>query len=103
MDTQDFPIRHFDQMAGAARALKSLPAQVLVHSYHYEAFGSWNTTILYRGRALRAVFDGREQAYFLEESAVARPPYSWKSICTIPTTSDDPWKEIVEAIVRVAG
>jgi hypothetical protein len=103
MDTQDFSIRHFEQMAEAAAALKALPAQVLSHSYHYEAFGSWNTAIRFRGRVFRAIFDGKEQAYSLEESVAIRPPYSWKPICVVTTPSDDPWKAIVEAIVCAAG
>ncbi len=80
-------------MARAAAVLKPLSAQVLEHSYQYEVFGSWYTTIRCRGRVFRVVFDGREQAYFME----------WKQVGTIEKAGEDPWRTIVKTLVGAAG
>jgi hypothetical protein len=39
MEPQDYPIAHFEGMSRLARAMKALPAQILEHQYHSEAFG----------------------------------------------------------------
>lgn len=98
MDDQDYPIRHFEEMARLAAALKGLPAQVLDHSYHYESFGSWAVTIRYQGRPLRLTFDGKERAYRIEESATRRAPYSWNATWHAVESSADPWPAVIEAI-----
>jgi len=80
MESQDYPIRHFDEMSRFTTILKALPAQVLAHSYSYESFGSWTATIRYRGTPLRLLFDGRDNTYSLDRSASQKPPYAWAEI-----------------------
>lgn len=100
MESQDYPIRHFDQMGRFATALKALPAQVLDHSYSYESFGSWTVTIRYKGWPLRLVFDGRDQEFCLERSTGHKPPYVWSLVwrgsgATVMDPCDEP---IIRAI-----
>jgi hypothetical protein len=78
--------------------LRPLPRGGVQNDYA-QAFGSWHTTIRYRGRIFRVVLDGKEQAYFLEESMSDRPPYSWKQAGAIETAGEDPWRAIVEVLV----
>jgi len=77
MDAHDYPIRHFEEMARFATALKALPAQVLEHSYSYDSFGSWTTVVRSKGFPLRVIFDGRESELVLEASQARKPPYNW--------------------------
>lgn len=80
MDTEDSPIRHFQEMDMLTTTLKDLLAQVLDHDYSWESFGSWSLTIRYKGRRLRLTFDGKEGAYRLETLTTAQVPHSWSSI-----------------------
>ena len=77
MDAHDYPIHHFTRMADFATELKSLPAQVLEHSYSYESFGSWWVTVRCRGISFRIVFDGKEGQLEIQRSASKTPPYAW--------------------------
>jgi hypothetical protein len=77
MDAHDYSIRHFEDMARFATALKALPAQVLEHSYSYDSFGSWWTVVRCNGFPLRVVFDGRDRELVLEASEARKPPYTW--------------------------
>jgi hypothetical protein len=80
MDSQEFPIHHFEKMARLAATLKALPAQVLEHTYSYESFGSWAMIVKHRGQLLRLVFDGKEQEYLLEQSTSPKHPYRWQRL-----------------------
>ncbi len=84
MDSQDDPIRHFGEMSRFTAVLKALPAQILDHSYSYESFGSWAVSFRYKGRSLRLVFDGRDNAYSLACSASRKPPHSWTVVWRRP-------------------
>jgi hypothetical protein len=101
MDDQDYSISHFEQMVRLAIALKALPAQVLDHSYSYESFGSWTTTLRLGGHPLRLLFDGKEREYRLEESTARRAPYSWNMVWRAAASEVD-HQCIIEA-VRKAG
>lgn len=77
MDAQDYPIRHFEEMAALAAALKALPAQIQHHTYYYETAGSWATVLRYKGVRVRIVFDGRDSAYTVQKSRTRKPPDQW--------------------------
>ncbi|HEV8394965.1 MAG TPA: hypothetical protein VGQ37_11865 [Vicinamibacterales bacterium] len=77
MDAEDYPIKHLEQMARLATALKSLPAQVLDHWYSYESFGSWAMTLRFRGVALRVLGDGKERQLVLQRSKSKKAPHDW--------------------------
>jgi hypothetical protein len=103
MDSQDFPIRHFDQIGRLAAGLKAVPAHVLEHTYSYESFGSWAMTIRCRGQAFRVVFDGKEHEYLLERSTSRERPYRWQRLPwqkRVSPTDDICVSEIVSAIDR---
>ena len=78
MDAQEYPLQHFQQMMELAAGLKSLPAQVLDHSYSYEAFGSWWLTLRLKGVVFRIARDGREEELVLQKSKTRKPPYDWE-------------------------
>jgi hypothetical protein len=77
MESQDYPIHHFEKMRALATMLAALPAQVLEHVYSFDSFGSWTMIVRCKGRLLRLVFDGRDGEYFLEQSASHERPYVW--------------------------
>lgn len=101
MDPQDFPIRHFSQLAEIAAELKALPAQVLDHGYSYQSFGSWSTVMRYRGILIRVLFDGKEGELRLQRSASVKPPYDWADASwrrAVDSAADIPVRELLDAI-----
>lgn len=104
MDAQDYPIHHFQQMSALAATLDTLPAQVLEHSYTYEAFGSWSTLLQYKGVRMQLIFDGRDFELSLRRSASPKHPEQWSD--TLWTRSHRevalPVSEIVDAVKAVA-
>ena len=106
MDPQDYPIRHFSQMAEFATELKSLSAHVLDHGYSYDAFGSWSAIVRYRGVPARVMFDGKEGELLVQRSASTNAPYDWEAPCwqrAVRSGEDLPTREIVDAIRSVAA
>jgi hypothetical protein len=103
---QDLPIRHFDQMAAFASALKALPAQMTRHLYEYEAFGSWECVLRFHDETLRVVHDGRDSVIVVQKSSEKSGPHrqnSWKSIeSPIHVQSDSPLptQEVIARIQR---
>ena len=83
MESQEHPLRHFQGMVELAGELRSLPAQILEHTYNYSAFGSWWTTVQRRGITFRIVFDGKEGQMRLEQ---ARPGAAtqWEAVRSWP-------------------
>ena len=105
MDAQDYPIRHFEQMARFADGLKRLPAQIEEHSYSYALFGSWTTIVRYKGVRMQIVFDGRDCDYSIQGSSSRKPPDmwrdpGWRKVCK--SGDQFPESEIVDAIVKCA-
>jgi hypothetical protein len=103
MDSQDYPISHFDQMGRLAAGLKAVAAQVLEHTYSYESFGSWAMIIRYRGQPFRVLFDGKEYEYLLERSTSREQPYRWQPPSwqkRVSPVEDICVSEIVSAIDR---
>lgn len=87
MESQEYPLRHFQGMVKLANELRSLPAQILEHTYNYSAFGSWSTTIQRKGLTFRVVFDGKEGQMRLEQ---ARPGAAtqWEAVSSWPVDTD---------------
>jgi hypothetical protein len=77
MESQDYPVVHFERMRDLTRALQELPAQILAHEYLYESFGSWYVTLRYSGCVAQLVYDGREGSLALRRSADRKPPYGF--------------------------
>ncbi len=67
-------------MVGFAEQLRPLPAQLLEHTYHYDAFGSWWTRVRYRGKVFRVVFDGCDGRLCLERATAAGAPDDWEQL-----------------------
>ena len=105
MEPQDYAISHFDGMSRLGRALKELPAQILRHEYHGEAFGSWLLTFRYRGSVAELAFDGKDDLLQLRRSADRHPPYGfgpWKDVSVVggvATLDDAAVQQIVSAVV----
>jgi len=89
MDAQDYPIAHLARVHALATALKSLPAQVLHHEYDYQGLGSWSLTVRHKGRALRLMFDGKEEMFYLEASEDRKRPYHWSHLIWEHADSDN--------------
>ena len=105
MDAQDYPIRHFEQIARFAAALRELPAQVEEHSYSYESFGSWVIVVRYKGRRMRVVFDGRDSDFSIQRSSSRTSPDKWGETCwrrVCESRDQFPESDIVDAIVKCA-
>lgn len=77
MDSQDYPIRHFQRMTELAEILKALPAQVLEHKYSHEAFGSWFLLLQYKRTTFQITFEGRDREYTLRKSLSRKHPHKW--------------------------
>ena len=106
MDSQDHPIRHFQQVARLAARLKELPAQVEEHSYNYASFGSWTTVVRCKGVRLRVVFDGRESDYTIQRSGARKPPDEWGETLWrqgVQPEVEFPEEALVSAIAKFAG
>jgi Tfp pilus assembly protein PilO len=86
MHPQDYPIRHFSQMAEFASGLKSLPA-----------------IVCYRGVPVRVVFDGEEGELLVQRSTSRKAPDDWEAPRrrAIRSTEDLPTKELVDAVCSV--
>jgi hypothetical protein len=104
MEPQDYPIRHFEQMAQFATVLKQLPAQVLEHRYWYDAMGTWATIIRFQGIPIRVTGDGRDYVIIIERSSARKPPYDWKELESYPFSREEPIgdEKLLSAIRRIA-
>ena len=100
MEPQEYPIRHFEEMARLATALRDLPAQVMDHEYSYEAFGSWSTIVRVKGVRLRVIFDGKEEEYSLQRSLSREPPDDWcdQTVLRSNTCTPIPIPEVLAAV-----
>ncbi len=85
MEPQDYPIAHFEGMSRLARAMKALPAQILEHEYHFEAFGSWCLTLRHHGSVSQIVYDGRDGLISIRRSSDRKPPYRYGTLETVGT------------------
>jgi hypothetical protein len=105
MESQDYPVLHFSQMAEFASALKALPAQVLEHDYSYEAFGSWSMAVRYRGVPLRVVFDGKDGHVSVQRSASRNAPYVWEAPTWEQAVGPDALRlrDLVEVVRTIAA
>lgn len=103
LKAQEYPRRHFEQMAALAEFLRPLPAQVSSHEYSYEGFGSWSLTLRFRGFPFRLTFDGREREYVLsrigtKEHFLDEPDVLWRRV---GGEMDDTWRaELLDALRR---
>ncbi len=84
-EPQDYPIAHFEGMSRLARAMKALPAQILEHQYHYEAFGSWFLTLRHHGRVSQLACNGRDGLISIRRSSDRKPPYKYGAEETVGT------------------
>jgi hypothetical protein len=78
MESQDYPIRHFEALAAFATALKAVPAQILDSACSYESFGSWSITLRCKGITVPAMHDGRDREVTLQRSRTRKPPHEWE-------------------------
>ena len=100
MESQEDPLRHFQGMVKLASELRSLPAQILEHTYNYSAFGSWWTTVQRKGITFRVVFDGKEGQMRLEQ---ARPGAAtqWELVRSWPVDRDGGASAIPEVVAHL--
>lgn len=103
METEDLP----EPMREVARALAALPAEVLEHRYHPEAFGSWYLVFRFEGRPFRVVFDAKDRACWLDRRAERRfrrhrwEPTTWQWIG--PGAEPFPVEDLLAAVRREAA
>ena len=83
MESQEYPLHHFQDMVMLADELRSLPAQILEHTYNYSAFGTWWTIVQRKGITFRIVFDGKEGQVSLEQ-ATSGGATQWKAVRSWP-------------------
>jgi hypothetical protein len=104
MDAQDYPIHHFREMSALAATLKTLPAQVLEHTYSYETFGSWSTLLRYNGVRIQLTFEGRDFKLSLRRSSSRNHPDQWGVTLRTKSQRDPavPVSDIVDAIKAAA-
>jgi hypothetical protein len=101
MESQDYPIRHFEALAAFAKALKAVPAQILNSAYSYESFGSWSITLRCKGITVRAIHDGRDREVSLQRSRARTPLHEWEEpLWRRPLTSGELDTELQSEIVR---
>jgi hypothetical protein len=101
MDPQEYPVRHFESMAELAAELRTVPAQVLEHAYHYSAFGSWWTTLRRTGIAFRIVFDGKEGQLRLEQAGRVTEAESWEALHTWQADDGESAHVLREVVARL--
>lgn len=73
----DDAIAHFEQMKKLAARLAELPAEIRLHEYDPEAFGSWWVVLRFKGDRFRLSYDGRDSELTLERSDARRAPDVW--------------------------
>jgi hypothetical protein len=106
MQDQEYPARHFDQMARLVKALGGLAAQMLEHGYSYESFGSWWSIFRFKGIPFRVGFDGRDREVGIERSKGLKAPYEWSEISrrTLDTGAADALeRHLVDALKGTAS
>ena len=91
---QEYPILHFQQMKELAIELEKLPAQIEDHKYYYNTFGSWETTLRYKGNQISIIYDGKEYEFLVQHSSSAISIKPEKPIESLPVL------EIIEAIKK---
>ena len=84
MHSHDYTIAHFEQMKELAVRLAELPAEIRLHEYNYEVFGSWILELRFKGIRFRLVYDGKENELRLDNRDVPRDasgfgPHVWRS------------------------
>jgi hypothetical protein len=94
------PAEHFRLMVGLAEELRTVPAQIVKHAYHHDAFGSWCTTVRHRGLLFRIVFDGKERRARLERETAAKTD-QWSELCSLPTTDQVGAQAIPDILARL--
>jgi hypothetical protein len=82
---------HFVFMAEVARDLSAVPSEVLEHSFHASAFGSWWLILRAHGSFLRVRYDGRESVLSVDRDTSGphvhpRSP-SWLQVIEAPALS----------------
>jgi len=98
MESQDFPIQHFEMMQELATCLKTVPVQILVHQYDYDAFGSWWIEFMRSGQRFRIIFDGKEQNLRLETSIGNQLKVEWQEMIVEEVPDESP--EVIITRVR---
>src|SRR5262245_29740614 len=101
MEEPDPPVEHFRRMVGLAEDLRTLPAQVLEHSYHHEAFGSWELTVRRRGQTFRIVFDGKEREVRLERATTTGNTRRWGGVGASSSAGASGAQDIAEMGARL--
>ena len=79
---------HFVFMADVARDLSAIPCEVVEHSFHASAFGSWWLTFRAHGSTFRVRYDGRESVLSVDHEVSGphtHPPSpSWLQVVEAP-------------------
>jgi hypothetical protein len=99
-EARDHPVEHFRLMVGLAKELQTLPAQIVKHAYHHDAFGSWCTTVRRRGLLFRIVFDGKERRVRLDRETAPKTD-QWAELCSLPTTDQAGTQAIPDILARL--
>ena len=101
MESQEYPLQHFQAMAEFAGDLRRLSAQILEHGYNYSAFGSWWTTLQRQGVAFRIVFDGKEQQLRLERAGTTTGAQAWEALNSWAAADDQRAHALREVVARL--
>ncbi|HKB16493.1 MAG TPA: hypothetical protein VKF62_10520 [Planctomycetota bacterium] len=101
MEDKDYPVEHFRRMVRLAEDLRTVPAQIMEHAYHHEAFGSWVTTVGRRGRLFRIVFDGKEREVRLERATTTGDTRRWGEVGSSAATGPSDAQAIAEMVDRL--
>jgi len=103
VEREDLP----ERMREVARALASLPSEILEHGYYPQVFGSWYLGFRFEGHLFRVVFDARERVCSLERRVKPRfrrhrwEPTTWQRI--LPGAEPFPVEDLLEAARREAA
>ena len=101
MESQEYPLQHFQLMAKLAGDLVAMRAQILEHGYHCNAFGSWWTTLQRRGIVFRIVFDGKERELRLERATRSDKAESWEELDSWSASDPDGAGAFPEVVARL--
>ena len=89
MESNVYPIQHFEMMRELATRVKAFPILILSHAYHYEAFGSWWFQFKRSGQRYRIVFDGKDQKIRLETNIGDELKAEWGEIRIVDVLERD--------------
>ena len=96
-------LAYFADMAAFGERTGAIPAEVREHSWSCDAFGSWSV-LRCGGRAVRVLWDGKEDELVVERAVSRTAPYEWQSVASWASkTGTVLGPEVIEAVEQAAG